>query len=188
MVRAPRKKEIPFHFIGCQPPMVVLGLGGCLTYRSQATRVTLSMLPDSIHAKTRDDIHAGVRSSPDERPECMLRMGVPSARDEDECRGDGAFESALDSSQDHQMSKVLCKSNAENNNAPENHDDRQKLAGVALLHQPVAGKLADHIRKIKDRHQPVELLSDKARILSNAEYSLNAQGSLVGLLGSVAWQ
>lgn len=57
---------------------------------------------------------------------------------------------------------------------------------MTLLDQPVAGKLADQVRKIEDGAQPVELLADQAGVFANAKYGLDAESCLVGLLGSVA--
>lgn len=144
------------------------------------------MLPNGIHAQTRDDVHAGVGRSPDERAKRVLGGSVPGARDQDEGGRDGALQGTLERAEDHEMGEVLGKRNAQNNDTPEYHDDGQEAARVALLHEPVAGELAGHVGQIEDGHEPVELLAHEARVFADAEDGLNAQGGLVGLLGAVA--
>ena len=76
------------------------------------------MVANSVHAKTRDNVHSGVRGSPDYRTKRVLLRRVPRTGDQDESRGDGALKSALERAQNHEMSEVLRKGNAKHDNTP----------------------------------------------------------------------
>ena len=154
-------------------------------YSCKTTRVSLHMVANSVHAKTRDNVHSGVRCSPDDRTEGVLLRRVPRTGDQYESRGDGALKPTLERAQNHEMSEVLREGDAQDDNTPKNHDDGQKLARVRFLHDPITGKLARHVGQVEDGAQPVVLVANEACVLADSEDCLRTERGFVGLLGAV---
>ena len=81
------------------------------------------MESNAVHAEPCDDVHSGVRGTPDQSTDGVLLLGVERSCDKHECGRDGAFQSALQSTQHHETSPILRKCDAEHNDAPAEDDD-----------------------------------------------------------------
>lgn len=116
----------------------------------------------------------------------MLVASVPAADDEYEAGTDGAFEEALQGSEDHEMRPVLGGAGAGYADTPTKHINRQRPSQRPSLQQEITRKLSNHIRNIKNRRQPRILLSHQLRIRPQPKNRLRGQRSFVGLLNAVA--
>ena len=156
-----------------------------LTHSCHAAGNLLCVLSDTVHTEPCDDVHPGVRSTPDQCADSVLLRGVECSGDKHERWRDCAFQAALQSPQHHQTCPVVRKCDAEDDNSPAEDDDTKEFADMELLHQVVPWKLADHVREVENRTKPVELLTHKPGIFSQTEDSHSADASLVCLLSAV---
>lgn len=116
----------------------------------------------------------------------MLARRVPAANDEDKSRRDAAFEGALHRAQGEQLCEVVGEADAEHDDAPGDHVQREETAHAVALQEEVGGELEGHVGDVEGGGEPGVLLSDEMRVFAQAKGGLGAERGFVGGLNAVA--
>jgi hypothetical protein len=84
----------------------------------------------------------------------VLPTDVERGRDEKKGWGDGTLEEALKRSEHHELGEVVREGNAQYDDPPAEHADKQSLVQAEALHQVISRSFADKVCDVEDGAQP----------------------------------
>ncbi len=109
------------------------------------------MITNPIIDQIGNDAKARISRLEEQRSRRVFFATIPCADDENEARGNGAFEESLQCAEDHQVCPVLGGGDADYADAPAEHVDGKGSAEGPALEEEVGGEFAAEVGNVEPR-------------------------------------